>query len=279
MLLEMAIGDAYGAAFEFIKPPYTNLVNDCRTYQRHPELSIGNGRYTDDTQMALAVAEAIFNDRITKFDFAESFVECFKRDERPGYGKRTLAALQTANDGSGLLAIQDGQSSRSGGAMRAAPCGLYPDLSMVLMTAESQASVTHNSPGGLAAAKAVALMAHYAAFKVGQRADMGKFLYRLVPYAPWMDDWTGWVTVDGVECVRAVSTVVRNATSLTDVLRRSVDMTGDVDTIAAISMFIGSLCEDLPNDLSPSLYEGLENGPYGRDYLIAMDQRLDEFRR
>ncbi len=59
MLVELAIGDAYGAGFEFRNPLYVRAFNRLDRYRR-PALTLGRGgRYTDDTQMTLAVGEAL----------------------------------------------------------------------------------------------------------------------------------------------------------------------------------------------------------------------------
>jgi ADP-ribosyl-[dinitrogen reductase] hydrolase len=55
MLVEMAIGDAYGAAFEFFSPSKIDSSNDLQGYYQHPtHLSIKPGQYTDDTRPALS---------------------------------------------------------------------------------------------------------------------------------------------------------------------------------------------------------------------------------
>jgi ADP-ribosylglycohydrolase len=59
MLIELAIGDAYGAGFEFVDQQTIELYNNLNGYIKHPRHDIGPGCYTDDTQMSLAVAEAI----------------------------------------------------------------------------------------------------------------------------------------------------------------------------------------------------------------------------
>ena len=58
MLVEIAIGDAYGAAFEYAEPT-AGRPNDLSGYSKHPRHKIASGCYTDDTQMSLAVAEAL----------------------------------------------------------------------------------------------------------------------------------------------------------------------------------------------------------------------------
>ena len=54
----------------------------------------------------------------------------------------------------------------------------------------------------------------------------------------------------------------------------SVAFTGDVDTVAAIAMGAAWGYDDLPNDLPEALWDGLENGLWGRDALAQLDARL-----
>jgi ADP-ribosylglycohydrolase len=282
MLVEMAIGDAYGAAFEFVRPPYADRVhNDGHTHQRHPEpgrAEMGNGRYTDDTQMALAIAEhLIADDPFTPEGLCGRFVETFRRDPRPGYGKRFHAALNQARTGAELKALMVPGSTRSGAAMRSGPIGLLGDLDAVLALADRQASVTHDSPEARASARAVAAMTHYFARRIGPRAELGAFLERAVPGHPWTTPKRDWVTVEGPDCAHAAVTAVTEAASLRDALIRSIAPGGDVDTVAAIALFAGSLCDELDDDLPRELHDGLENGAFGRDYLAAVDETLADW--
>lgn len=61
MLLEIAIGDAYGAGFEYADSSYVRAKNNLVGYVRHPRHGIRPGHYTDDTQMSLAIAELILS--------------------------------------------------------------------------------------------------------------------------------------------------------------------------------------------------------------------------
>jgi hypothetical protein len=78
----------------------------------------------------------------------------------------------------------------------------------------------------------------------------------------------------GVECVWAALTAVTQNDSLTGILKASVAFTGDVDTVAVIACAAASLSDEVEQDFSESLYSGLENGPYGLDYIRALDKRL-----
>ena len=83
MLLRIAQGDAYCMATEFIKlPAYENLKQEAlkfEKYLKHPTHTLGAGRYTDDTQMSIAVAEVLLGDygNISRESFAEAFVKPF----------------------------------------------------------------------------------------------------------------------------------------------------------------------------------------------------------
>jgi ADP-ribosylglycohydrolase len=75
-----------------------------------------------------------------------------------------------------------------------------------------------------------------------------------------------------------MTAVVRNH-SLADLLIDCIDFGGDVDTVAAIAMAAAACADDVNQTIPPMLWDGLENGPYGRDYLIGLDARLAAFAR
>ncbi|MCU0518498.1 MAG: ADP-ribosylglycohydrolase family protein [Oscillatoria sp. Prado101] len=59
MLLELAVGDAYGAGFEYADAGMVMQYNNLSRYVQHPRHRLKPGSYTDDTQMSLAIAETI----------------------------------------------------------------------------------------------------------------------------------------------------------------------------------------------------------------------------
>jgi ADP-ribosylglycohydrolase len=73
MLVEIAIGDAYGAAFEYAAPT-ADRPNDLSGYFQHPRHGIAPGCHTDDTQISLAVAEALLEHGVsaTALPFTEN---------------------------------------------------------------------------------------------------------------------------------------------------------------------------------------------------------------
>src|SRR5262245_18028883 len=104
MLLELAVGDAYGAGFEYVAKERIRKYNTARRYSQHPKHDIRPGCYTDDTQMSVAVAEALVSrDRWTPRLLAEHIVQAFRRDPRRGYANRFYDFLQQVGDGEQFL--------------------------------------------------------------------------------------------------------------------------------------------------------------------------------
>ncbi|MEO3707033.1 ADP-ribosylglycohydrolase family protein [Trichormus azollae] len=87
MLLELAIGDAYGAGFEYANEMI--FANDLSPYIKHPRHQLIPGSYTDDTQMSIGIAESIVSQALWAPEvLAENFFNAFKRDPREGYASR-----------------------------------------------------------------------------------------------------------------------------------------------------------------------------------------------
>ncbi|GAB4452822.1 MAG: hypothetical protein OHK0029_04490 [Armatimonadaceae bacterium] len=275
MLLELAIGDAYGAAFEYADTEYIRRYNDATRYVSHPRREIERGHYTDDTQMSIAIAEAIAaGDEWTPLALANRFVEVFHRDPRAGYAGGFYFFLYKTETGGAFLRQIRPDSDKSGAAMRAAPIGVFPTIAEVIEKSTIQAKLTHNTPNGIAAAVAASLMTHYFLYRHGPKAGLGEFLEEYVPGHPWAQPFRHKVGSAGWMSVRAAVTAVVDHHCLTDILRAAVANTGDVDTVATIALAAASCSTEVEQNLPVSLVEGLENGTYGRDYLRSLDQQL-----
>jgi ADP-ribosylglycohydrolase len=157
--------------------------------------------------------------------------------------------------------------------MRAGPLGVLDTQGTVLDYCRIQAAVTHNTPDGIHAAQAAALMTHYFLYDLGPRERLGKFLEDMVP-GQWSVPWMGKVKSKGWMSVRAAITAVGRNASLAALLQDCIAFTGDVDTVATIALAAASCSAEYAHDLPAGLVEGLENGPYGRDYLVELDRRL-----
>ncbi len=274
MLLELAIGDAYGAGFEYATENVARF-NDLSGYQKHPRHATLAGFYTDDTQMSLAVAEAIVSHKPwTRELLADAFVQAFRRDPREGYAGRFYEFLQGVETGEQFLRDIHPYSDKSGAAMRACPVGIFPTANEVIEKGTLQARLTHDTPDGIAAANAAALMTHFFLYRLGSKSELGKFLDSYVPDYLWSEAWQGKVKSKGWMSVRAAVTAVTRNESLSALLKDCIAFTGDVDTVATIALGAASCSEEYAQDLPAVLVNGLENGAYGRHYLIQLDEAL-----
>lgn len=277
MILEMAIADAYGFCFEFAPPDFVAQHNEGKTYIQHPGRS-GNtpGNYSDDTQMAIALAEFLLSGKpLNTATLARFFVQTFKRDERAGYAGGFYKLLQSVKSGTELVQRIQPDSAKSGGAMRAAPCGLLSTVDEVCDVAMWQASVTHATRDGMNSAAAAALLV-YACRNGCDQSYLPSFLNDTVPGYHWDIPWEGPVGAPGIHAVKAALTALVDAKTQTDLLKRCVAYTGDVDTVAAIAMAAGSFIPPwvLLADLHGDLCKGFENDPYGWSFLKKLDAAL-----
>jgi hypothetical protein len=116
-------------------------------------------------------------------------------------------------------------------------------------------------------------MSHYCLYRLGSKAELGAFLEAHVP-GDWSVPWTGKLKSKGWMSVRAAITALGASERMSDLLRRCVDFTGDVDTVAAIALAAGSCCAEIEQDLPGHLVYGLEDSTFGRTYIEELDARL-----
>jgi ADP-ribosylglycohydrolase len=275
MLLEIAIADAYGVGFEYRPQKFVRENNHLDRYYPHEKYASLNGCYSDDTQMSLGIAELMLkNDPWEGQIIADYFVETFQRDPRDGYLKKFHAVLSASSDGKDLLSKLVPTSDRSGAAMRSGIIGLYSNTENVVRKTLSQARLTHNTKAGKAAAVAAALLTHYFVYQKGGKADVGSYVSEVLASSKWSEDWSGEVGEKGWMSVRAAITAIKQSSSQSELLKACIAFTGDVDTVAAIAFSAAYFCREIERDLPDWMYEDLENGKYGRDYLISVDKRL-----
>lgn len=276
MLVELAIGDAYGAGFEYASNRIVRECNDLSRYIQHPRHGIAPGHYTDDTQMSVAIAEAIVEgDPWTPLALATRFVSAFRRDPREGYASRFFEFLQQVRDGADFVATIRPDSDKSGAAMRACPIGVFLSVADVISRCTLQARLTHDTPEGIRAAVAASLMTHYFLYRIGPKSKLPEFINSHVS-GPWATPWTGKVGAQGIMSVRAALTALVAHNSMTGLLRACIAFTGDVDTVATIALGAAAGSAEYEQDLPEQLYAGLEDGLYGRAFLESLDAQLLE---
>jgi ADP-ribosylglycohydrolase len=287
MMLELAVADAYGACFETLSAKDIGDTNDLSYHKRLQPSIIKRGKYTDDAQMSIGVAEAILErDEWTKPYLAQKFVDVFRRDPRRGYTGPFFNILTECQTGGDLLSKVDGKSRKGGGCMRAGPCGLYPTLEEVQERAVEQAKITHNSVVGVMSAAAAAFMVHYFAYDLGEKADLREWLHNNnfpSKVTGAIDDPEGEFRVwepgqkvgnFGWSVVLAALAAIERTDSLAECLKQCVAWGGDTDTVATVALAAASWSKEMKKDMPQGLVDMLENGRYGRDYLIELDNKL-----
>ncbi len=150
-LLGLALGDALGAPFEG------------RTRVDPGELDrlvagTGGLRWTDDTHMALVLAEALVDRGLTidPEELGDRFAEAYHREPWRGYGSGppqvfALAARGRSYREAAASLFGGGGSFGNGAAMRCAPAAIagFPDTVATGELATVQAMVTHTHPEGV----------------------------------------------------------------------------------------------------------------------------------
>ncbi len=153
----LSVGDAFGGRFNF-------------TTKIDRVLPAAPWYYSDDTEMALGIVEALGRNEVIERDvLAEIFTRRYQADPYRGYGLSARRVLQRMVEGTpwriAASEIYEGAGSMgNGGAMRVAPLGAYfaEDLNEVVAQAQSSAEVTHHHPEGQAGAIATAIAAAWA---------------------------------------------------------------------------------------------------------------------
>jgi len=181
MILEAAIGDAYGSGYEYA-PDFVFEKNTLQNYLPHADGSGHFNRYTDDTQMAIGITELLLEEaEWTPLNIANKFVEVFKRDVRFGYASRFFEFLKSIETGVEFLEKIIPTSERNGASMRAYPLGILATEEEILRRTEIQARVTHNTDEGVYSAQMVALSVHYFLYQKGPKADIENYLKKWIP--------------------------------------------------------------------------------------------------
>lgn len=301
MFLGIAIGDAFGAGYEFLGKSRAAVKKafDFTKYKAHPckEFKHKKGMYTDDAQMSIAIGELMLSDKpFNHSTLADAFVRCYKRDPITGYSVGFKSLLDNIKDGQELLEKIDPDSKRNGAAMRALPIGMIKELDKVIEYAYINAEVTHNTPQGIVSSVGTALLSHHQIYNIDadifdyindhiwkihfDSANYFKKIRQMDSEDPSIlfgkDNISKGVPCDGVRTLGAVLYILSNfGTDANEVLKKSVLLGGDTDSVASIALGTNSIQSGI-DDLDPFLYKGLTNHKYGKDYIIDLGKKLSE---
>ena len=273
------IGDAYGAGFEFKNSML--IHNDAQKFYNHPTHmasdgsgnSLRVGQYTDDTQMSIAVAETLLGDDYSKLAFADSFTRCFHRDPRKGYASGFYGFLLKTKTGKEFLQNILPNSDKNGAAMRSVPLGFLPTPEEVIEVATTQASITHATPGGIDSSIIVGLASWYLMHNP-DKDGLISFIEHKVPGYNLSETWVGYVPCHGISTAKAALSVLMSTNSMKEALIKSVALGGDTDSVASITLGLLDCYSGRDDDLPRTLLTTCEQGNYGLDYCIELEEVL-----
>lgn len=296
MMLGIAVGDALGREYENIPRREIHIGKIPEGYSK------GTGIYTDDTQMSIAVAETMLSgEPFSAERLADNFVRAYGRDRREGYSRETLGMLENSRNGDEFVASmkEEEKSERKsdGSAMRAVPIGLFPDIKDVIENAIINSKISHAHTHAVSASVAVALASNYFYYDKGPRnrvvghiiLHMEQIWAEVCNYLKKIDELEEFDPVavlgehadygppytDAMPVLGAVLFMIKkNYDDPIAAITETLSLGGDADT--TLSMVLGILLADHPVELLPErLFSDLENGDYGRDYLLDLGKRLD----
>jgi ADP-ribosylglycohydrolase len=210
-------------------------------------------RFTDDTVLTVAVAEALLHGR--------SYVSLLKEYAREyptaGYGGTFIRWANSDDDA-------PYNSWGNGSAMRVSPVAYaFDTIEGVLVEAEKSAAVTHNHAEGIKGAKAIAAAVFLARTGKG-REGIKTFVERTCGYNldRSLDEIRPTYEFD-VSCQGSVPQAIRaflESTSFEDAVRKAISLGGDSDTIACMA---GSIAEPfyagVPESIRNRVFDRLDD--------------------
>jgi poly(ADP-ribose) glycohydrolase ARH3 len=298
-LLGTACGDILGAVVEGSSArDIRELYGELRDFTESPR---GFGCYTDDTQMAVALATSLVECGRVDAGHASVMYARFYEPWR-GYGgaaHRVLRLLADGGDyrGTGRLEFPEG-SFGNGGAMRIAPVGLaYRHASNDILheAVEDSLLCTHVHPeaidGALIQAKAVALTvtselesfnptALVESLLATCRTEVMATKLNILADSLQHDDDDVYVigrVGNGIRASQAVAAalwaLLRYWRNPEECIIRAVGLGGDTDTIGAMAgALVGALHG--ANWIPARWFENIENGLHGRDEIVSVARQL-----
>ena len=263
-MLGAIAGDVIGSVYEASPVKFTDF-----------ELFPPGARFTDDTVLTVATAEALLGDG----DYAKAYRRYGRAYPNAGYGGSFYGWL--VSDDTGPY-----DSWGNGAAMRVSPVGFASDtVEDVLEEAARSATVTHNHPEGIKGAQATALavfLARCGADKAGIRSELqDRFGYDLTRSLEVIrPSYRFDVSCQGSVPESLIAFL--EASGYESAVRNAVSLGGDADTMACIAggiaqAFYGAVPGRIAREVRSRLPEGFLHvlDRFGRRYgSTNADQRM-----
>ncbi len=215
-------GDIIGSVFERFSIKTTKF-----------ELFGKYSRFTDDTVLTIAVADALLH----KKSYTQSLQEYGREYPNAGYGGTFFKWIFADNP-------KPYNSWGNGSAMRVSPVAYaFNNINEVLTEARKSAEVTHNHPEGIKGAQAVA-SAVFMARKGSSKQEIKEYIQKTFNYDLTRSlDKIRPVYKFDVSCQGSVPEAIiafLESKDFEDAIRLAVSLGGDSDTLAAMA---GSIAE------------------------------------
>ncbi len=286
-LIGSAIGDALGAPLEGNSMEEVNFGGDWKMI---------SGRYTDDTEMMIGVAESLIENRgFNGADMAVKFIQNYHA--RRGYGPGSKEALrrirggESWEDASGKLFGGKG-SYGNGAAMRIAPVGIfyYDNADKLREIAYKSSHVTHSHELGKegAALQAFSIaLAVQGTEKEAMLHDLKEFVKNVI-YKEKLRKIEALLAEEadkkaivfelgnGQEAFNSVPTAIYSFLrfdSFKDAVVYAISLGGDTDTIGAMTGAISGAYYG-EGAIPVEWVERLEEGKKGRSYIKWLGEEL-----
>jgi len=283
-LLGLAIGDALGGRFE--AQSASAICDRFPTVEHLIAYPTDELTYTDDTQMAIGVAEALIDrGEIVEESLCRAFVANYVPSR--GYGRGARAVLDAMEVGQDYRTVADthfpGGSYGNGAAMRVAPVGLcfHSDRTQLFDQARKSALPTHHHPLGIEGAQLIALAVALAVR--ADRFDRDAFFRELVASCSSEEFRTKLELAqrvrshreltnlgNGIEALESVPTAIASFATAPDSYEETIGQVirlgGDTDTLAAMAGAISGAYLGVGR-LPKHLIERLETSLKGREYI------------
>jgi poly(ADP-ribose) glycohydrolase ARH3 len=290
-LYGLAVGDALGAKFEAHPPEaIRSRFASIEALIAYPQEEMW---YTDDTQMAIGVAEALIqNGEIVEETLCQAFVTNYVAAR--GYGRGARAILEAMEDGGDHRQIAEqyfpGGSYGNGAAMRVAPVGLLfrDDLERLWQQAKLSALPTHLHPLGIEGAQllalAVGLCTRMDQFDCADffaellaACESAEYRTKLIQAAAAQSPDDLIALGNGIEALYSVPTAIAcfalTPGSYKETIGNAIFLGGDTDTIAAMAGALSGAYLGVGR-LPARLIGLLESSPKGRAYIKQLAGEL-----
>ena len=249
-LLGLAVGDALGSTLEFTArdelPHHADMVG------KGP-FDLEPGQWTDDTSMALALADRLVACRgLNAADLMTRFLAWREDGEYSCTGEcfdigattsRALSRFRRSGDAFAGSAAED--TAGNGSLMRVAPVALYAlrDPALAARLARDQSRTTHGAPAAVEACDLFVSLLRDAIrgavrdAVLAPRAWDGHPAIRMVAAGAWRAKSRAGIRSTGyvVDTLEAALWAVGNTGSFEDALVLAVNLAGDADTVGAVA--------------------------------------------